>query len=211
MSAVTYRLQFTEEMKGFFAFGEADFQRGFDDGRRQGGGIMFHLTIATEDVYRFIEDPRHLASTSGWVKSEVLGGRLPVEKGTFNLFVDDGPARKRMLYRLFFRDGVDRPLTLTGFKDVHHDPVTHVWPETSTLYTRVFRGHVEEEGEATADVVGSGILHILPLDFARQLTTFRTAGPGLGGRLSALGAFGKLFVGELWEVFRPSRWVTDRA
>jgi cholesterol oxidase len=211
VSGPIYRLRFTEEMKGFFDFGATAYEPGFEEGRRRGGSIMFHLTITTEDVYRFIADPRHVAAAAGWVNSEVLGGRLPVDKGVFNLFVDDGPARKRMLYRLFFRDGVGRPLTLSGFKDVHHDPRAQVWPETTTLYTRVLRGHVEEGGDAAATIVGSGILHVLPLDFARQLTTFRTSGPGLAGRLAALAAFGRLFMGELWDVYGPSKWVPHRA
>lgn len=209
MSGVTYRLWFTEEMKGFFDFGATDYEPGFEEGRLHGASIMFHLTITTEDVYRFIDDPRHVAAATGWVKSEVLGGRLPVDEGTFNLFVDDGPARKRMLYRLFFCDSVGHPLTLSGFKDVHHDRLDQVWPETSTLYTKVLRGHVTADDPA--DLVGSGILHILPLDFARQLTTFRTSGPGLAARLSALAAFGRLFAGELWEVYGPPRWVPHRA
>lgn len=46
--------------------------------------------------------------------------------------------------------------------------------------------------------MGAGILYIRPLDFARQLTTFRAEGaePAAG-----LLTFGKLFGGELWQVY----------
>lgn len=201
MSAVRYQLEFTEEMKGWFAFGTDGFAAGAEQGRRAGCSLMFHLTISTEDVHRFIRDRDHLARASGWVKSDVLGGRLAVGRGDFNLFVDDGPHRKRMLYRLFFEDGAGHPLTLSGFKDIRPNRVSHVWPETTTLYTRVLQGHVDAGGEAGAVLVGSGILRILPQDFARQLTTFRVRGGTRPGRLEALGGFADLFVGQLWHVF----------
>ena len=65
----------------------------------------------------------------------------------FNLFVDTEPGVKHMLYRLWFRDGVGHPLTLTGFKLVRDDAGFDVWKDTTTLFTRVLRGHVEEGGD----------------------------------------------------------------
>lgn len=210
--AAPYHLQFTEEMKGFFTFSEADFQRGFDQGEGSGSAVMFHLTIGTDDTMAFIADRMHVAPAVGYVESDSLGGRLPVERGVFNLFVDAGeinekPAR-HMRYRLWFNDAVGHPLTLTGFKDIRH-PVPafskfmDVWGETTTLYTKILTGHVEEGGDDDAPLVGAGIIHILPVDFARQLTTFRVKGPGLAGRARAFGAFGSMFMGQLWEVFQP--------
>jgi cholesterol oxidase len=207
-----YHLQFTEEMKGFFTFDEADYQRGFERGRATGSAVMFHLTIGTDDTYAFIADPSHVAPAAGYVESDVLGGRRPVERGVFNLFVDAGavngePAR-HMLYRLWFTDAVGHPLTLTGFKDIRH-PVgalsqfSDVWGETTTLYTTILAGHVEAADDHAAAVIGAGIIHILPFDFARQLTTFRVKGVALSGRWKAFQAFGALFMGQLWEVFQP--------
>jgi cholesterol oxidase len=72
----------------------------------------------------------------------------------------------------------------------------------------VLNGHVpvEDGGEdRTEGLVGSGILRILPPDFAWQLTTFRVRGPDLSGRVRALDAFGQLFLRELWQVFAPVR------
>ena len=207
-----YHLDFTEEMKGFFTFNEPDFQRGFDQGRGSGSDVMFHLTIGPDDTFAFIADPDHVAPAVGYVDSDVLGGRLPLERGTFNLFVaageiNDEPAR-HMLYRLWFTDAVGHPLTLTGFKDIRH-PVAavarfgDVWRETTTLYIKILAGHVEVGGDDDAPLIGAGILHILPLDFARQLTTFGVKGPGMLGRLRAFQAFAALFMGQLWEVFQP--------
>jgi hypothetical protein len=208
---MTYSLRFTEKMIGAFTFGEKDYQEGYRRGRQGGtggGGLMFRLTIGTEDVDAFVANPTHPAAATGYVAADALGGRLPVESGLFNLFVDEGPDVRHMLYRLYFSDSTGRPLTLAGFKDVKPGPLTDVWPETSTLYVRVLSGHVavEDGGQSASDgVVGSGILHIRPVDFAWQLTTFRTSGPSLAGRMRALDSFGGLFLSELWQVFDPFR------
>jgi predicted acylesterase/phospholipase RssA len=196
------RLGFTEEMKGYVAFGETDFDRGFRKGREEDNFLMFHLTIEVDGVDRFVSDPRREASAKGYVKCKALGGELPVEKGLFNLFVDQGdPGFKRMLYRLFLRDGDGRPLTLSGFKVVEDDPGSDLWTDTTTLFTRILRGHVEAEDEADAEVVASGIIKIYFLDFLKQLTTFRTEGPTPAQRATALSRFGKLFLGDLWNVY----------
>ena len=196
-------LSFTEEMKGFVAMGETDFQRGREEGEKTKTALMFHLTITMDDVARFVEDPKHEGSAEGYVRCDQLGGQRPVEKGIFNLFVNaEQPHRKLMLYRLFFNDDKGQPLTLYGFKDVNDDPgVDSIWKDTSTLYTRVFRGHVQAEGDATAEIVAAGIINIHELDFLKQLTTFRVKGPNLAAKAEAVGLFGKLFLGSLWDVY----------
>src|SRR5207302_98070 len=83
--------------KGYVTFGETDFDRGYRAGKDAGNAFMFHLTIATDDIDRFIEDPRHTAPAKGWIESDAFGGRLPVTTGMFNLFVaGDTPALQRM-------------------------------------------------------------------------------------------------------------------
>ena len=203
-----YDLRFTEEMRGWFSYGEREFQRGRDRGRAEGSALMFHLTISVADVDRFIDDAEHTAEASGWIESDALGGRLPVDRGIFNLFVTHGPRGRRMLYRLFFEDAVGHPLTLSGFKEISGGTAADVWPETSTLYVRVLQGHVEGADEQAATVVGSGILRIPPLAFLRQLTTFRVQGPDLSGRARALVDFVRLFAGQLVALFLlPARRV----
>ena len=196
-------LSFTEEMKGFVTFGETDFQRGYDQGKAAKTDLMFHLTITMDDVAHFVEDPKHLGSAEGYVRSDELGGQREVERGIFNLFVNaDQPNHKLMLYRLFFYDGEGRQMTLYGFKDVKDDPgIDNIWKDTSTLYTRILRGHVLPEEDEAAEVIASGIIHIHELDFLKQLTTFRVKGPTLAARGEALALFGKLFLGSLWEVY----------
>jgi predicted patatin/cPLA2 family phospholipase len=199
--AVT-RLSFTEDMKGYVALGESDFERGFRLGRERKTFLHCHMTIEVDGVNRFVTRPEHEAGMSGTVFCDELGGTLPITSGTFNLFVDEGdPTKKRMLYRLGFEDGAGNPLTLSGFKVIEDDPGLDAWSDTTTLYTRIFRGEVGADQEEGAEAVAAGIIRITMLDFLKQLTTFRVQGPTLSDRASALGRFGQLFLGKLWDVY----------
>lgn len=210
-------VSFTERMVGHVGLGETDPRRGAERARYRGDSLEFVLTITAPDVDAFAADPLHEGTASGYVEATALGGRSEVERGWFHLFVDppDRPGR-RMLYRLWLRDGAGDPVTLVGHKDVADDGGLDVWGDTSTLYVRLLAGHIpppraETPAERTAaravaagdlpadtDVRGAGVLVIRPLDFAKQLTTFRTDGPA---GAAALAAFGRLFLGELWQVY----------
>jgi hypothetical protein len=202
---MTSTVRFTEEMLGHVTFGEADFARGAEPARDGAGALMFHLTIEVQDMAEFGHDPLRRAVATGFLLSDALGGRLPVERGWFNLFVDTEPGVKKMFYRLWFRDGVGHPLTLTGFKLVRDDAGFDVWRDTTTLFTQVLRGHVEVGGDAEAELVASGVLRIRVRDFAKQLTTFRSTGPSLGAQLGALAKFGWIFAGQLAQAYLRKR------
>ncbi|MDQ3656748.1 MAG: patatin-like phospholipase family protein [Chloroflexota bacterium] len=196
------QLRFTERMKGFVAFDETDPVQGERDGRQNRIALMVHLTIRIDDTHRFAADPAHEAIAEGWVVCDALGGWLPVEHGTFNLFVDDGdPTRKRMRYRLPFRDAVGHPLTLTGFKTVENDAGFDLWRDTTTLAVQIQGGHSEANGETPA--IAAGIIRIHPMDFLRQLTTFRTGGNTPADHAAAIGRFGRLWVSSIWKVYGP--------
>ncbi|MGW9413292.1 GMC oxidoreductase [Arthrobacter cupressi] len=206
-------VSFTEQMHGWFSPGQSDPAKGHALGRDRDRRIMFELTITAPDIDAFVADPLHRATAEGYVLADQFGGRMPVEQGWFKQFVTDTspdarPAR-RMLYRLWLRDPGGTPLTFTGFKLIHNEAGLDSWADTTTLYATVVRGHVpppdpgrppaaEWAPPDPAAVAGSGILRIRPLDFARQLTTFRAVGPA---PLPALAAFGNFFLGELWKVY----------
>ncbi|HEX4447692.1 MAG TPA: patatin-like phospholipase family protein [Polyangiaceae bacterium] len=195
------KLQFGEQMKGFVALGESEFEAGFAQGKANGTALSFGLTIKMDGVNRFVTDPRHEAVADGWIDCAAFGGKRPVVDGMFNLFVEDGgnPRHRQMLYRLWFYDGAGKPLTLLGFKSVKDDPGFDVWSDTTTLYTRIIEGHgtFSDQGK----LVGSGVLKLHMADFLKELTTFRVEGPTLADRTSALARFGKLFLGKLWDVY----------
>jgi len=206
-------VSFTEQMHGWFSPGQTDPAKGLSLGRDRDRRIMFELTITARDIDAFVADPLHQANAEGYVLADQFGGKMPVEKGWFKQFVvdasPDGRPARRMLYRLWLRDPGGTPLTFTGFKLIHNEAGMDSWADTTTLYATIVRGHVpppdpgqprssEWESPDASAVAGSGILRIRPLDFAKQLTTFRAVGPE---PLPALASFGNFFLGELWRVY----------
>lgn len=196
-------ISFTETMKGHVTRGEADPVRGEESERRE--AASFELTITVDDIEVFVRHPEHGAEATGWVDVPPLGGRRPVERGTFQLFVDDAdPEAKRMLYRLPFLDDRGVAFTLAGEKIVRDDPGFDLWDDTTTLYVRILEGHADgSDGsdEAGDTVWGSGVLHIRTVDFLKQLTTMRATGPDLKAQTSAMVRFGRLFLGKLWDSY----------
>lgn len=201
-------VRFTEQMKGFVALGRRDPHDAFEDARILDEKFMFELTIQTADIDAFVADPAHAGTATGYVEADILGGRAEVDRGWFHLFIQPGDnADRRMVYRLWITPDSGQPFTVLGVKEVHDDPGFDLWDDTTTLYVQLLDGHVPppetgERGELHPSddqtVVGAGVLRIKPLDFARQMTTFRTTGPG---GAAAIGAFGSLFLGQLWDAY----------
>jgi hypothetical protein len=107
-TAAPASVQFTEEMLGHVTFDETDYNRGAVTDRPGASFLKFHLTIAVDDIARFGGDPLRQAGAFGWVESDALGGRLPVERGEFNLFVDVEPGVRRRQFHRLGRGGHDR-------------------------------------------------------------------------------------------------------
>jgi len=196
------RLSFRETMRGYAAMGEGDPERGARAGRSAKTLLEVRLTIDVDGVNRFVVDPEHEAGIEGVVDFPPLGGEMAIDRGRFNLLVDEGdPAKKRMLYRILFRDRAGSPFTLLGEKRIEDDPGLDLWSDTTTLYTRVFRGAVEEGEPEEGTAVAAGVVRISLPGFLKQLTTFRVEGPSVADRSAALARFGKLFLGRLWDVY----------
>jgi cholesterol oxidase len=204
-------VSFTEQMKGFVTrTGGGDPRTAYEKARERHEAFMFELTVTAPDIDVFADDPTHAGIATGFVDGAVVGGRREVVQGWVNLFVGPAASRsQRMLYRLWTRTIDDEPVTVVGFKEVHDDPGFDIWADTTTLYVQLLAGHVppgdatSETGHLDADddrVVGAGILRIEMLDFAKQMTTFRTEGPG---GLAAIARFGSLFFGEVWSTYAP--------
>jgi hypothetical protein len=198
-------LRFTEEMHGYVTFGEVRCEEAYLRGRSADTALRVHLTIEVDDVPALATDPGRAAAAGGYVHCEALGGRLPVARGTFNLFAGGNGVGRRMLYRLHFSDGTGHPLTLSGVKRLEPGGPTRLWPETTTLYTRLLQGHCDPAGEGSAELVASGILRITPLGFLRQLTTFRTDDRSVREQLATITRFGRLFVAQIARLYRPAR------
>lgn len=195
-------LRFTEEVKGYVGFGATDYREGFHQGSLAKSYVEAQMTIHIDGVNRFITTPEHEASIEGVIVCDHLGGRLPISRGSFNIFVDEGdPARKKAIYRLFFDDAQGNRLMLSGFKDLHDDPDTDLLSDTTVVFTKIYRGTVASDEEGTAEVVATGILRVGMIAFLRQLATFRVEGPTLADRTAALTRFGIFYFGRLWDVY----------
>jgi cholesterol oxidase len=201
MSGPSFR--FTEEMRGYVAFGERDYHCGAAAGREAESRLRVRLTVEVDDLARFTTDPNREARIAGWIDWEALGGRLPIERGVFNLLVGaEDTERQQIRYRLFVRDGVGHPVTLAGEKRVGA-PGLRVWSDTTTLYVRVLSGHAEAEDEGDAELIATGIVRLRPIDFARQITTFRATGPSPIARMGTIARFDLLFARLLWWAYGP--------
>jgi predicted acylesterase/phospholipase RssA len=198
-------IQFTEEMKGFLSKGgtadtRASYETAAARGKDANGAFMFHLDVKVDDVDEFLTSPAHRARADGYIESGLYGGRRPVANGTVNLLVDAGdPTKKQMRYRLFFTGADGQDHSLVGFKDISGHALSEVWPETTTLYTQILKGRVDEGAGDPVDA--SGVLVIRPEDFVfHQMFSFRVDGPR-GTRAAALARFGAMFMGKLWDVY----------
>ena len=208
-AAESTSVRFTEQMKGFVTLDAADPRAGYEAAKERDEAFMFELTVEAPDIDAFVADPTHAGTARGFVDADVLGGRVSVDRGFVNLFTGtgDGSKDRRMLYRLWLTPAGGSPITMVGVKEVHDDPGFDIWADTTTLFVQLLDGHVPpgdagtESGHLPADdprVKGAGILRILTLDFAKQLTTFRTDGPG---GAAAIARFGALFFGQVWGTY----------
>ena len=199
-------LQFTETMTGALEKGanpqtHAEYQAAADRGKDKNGGMTVELTVKVADVDFYLTSPRHEALGDGFIDSPLTGGRSDVKNGVLNLLVDAGdPSRKNMKYRIPFKGADGKDYTLVGFKDIEGKNFLSAWPETTTLYTTLFSGHVAEGAQATP--IAGGVINIRPETFFfRQMFSFRVQGPSLAARTEALARFGLAFFGKLWDVY----------
>ena len=191
-------LRFHERMSGFVSFDEHSYNQAVNQGKRLGNDCSQSLEIEIDDLDWFLRDTDHVARVDGFVRCAQLGGDLAVGPGSsLNLFVDDGGKRhKRMLYRLMLSGRDGRELTLSGFKDLEDDPNLDVWGDTSRLFVRILKGHLESDPSGDEHTVATGILYISHLGVLRMLTTFR----GRDG-IGSSARFNKFFVGQLDRVY----------
>jgi cholesterol oxidase len=191
---------FTETMRGYVAPGEQDYAHAEKLGKKLGDKLRFKVTIIMEDLDAFLADSTHSATLTGTVDAKRLGGTVPIETGSFNLFVEDESGRKNMRYTMTFRDRAGQPFRLDGFKDIHNDPGLDMWSDTTTLFTTVYRLDGADE-----PAVATGILRIRAIDLipqVRSMKAINAKNPAEG--LAALAKFGRFFFDRLWDEYRSS-------
>ena len=194
-------VQFTETMKGYFSTQEKDdFQAGYDQGKSAGSAMQFTLTVQGDDLDELINTKAHKAEMFGTVSCRALSeDALTITDGTFNLFVDNPNQveTKNMVYRMVMHSEEGKDYYFHGYKTIHTASILAVWPQTTTLYVTVYEGDNDQGA-----VVGKGILHIKPLDFAKQMTTMKVTGAdSVKERVEGLARFGTYFAGVLFETY----------
>ena len=199
--AAAIGLQFTETMRGFFSTEVKDnYSAGEATGKAAGSSLAFTLTIISEDLNDMLTNSAHQARMLGSVVAPALSAKpLSVEDGVFNLFVVDptNVETRNMVYRMKMRSEEGKVYYFHGYKIVRPNSVLDIWHDASTLYITVYGG-----ADESAPVLGTGILHILPTDFARQMTTMKvTNAPNLEQRLLGTARFGEFFAGVLYQTY----------
>ncbi|MCC5938181.1 MAG: GMC family oxidoreductase [Lunatimonas sp.] len=194
-------VQFTETMRGFFGMGELeDYERGFEQGKKHKSAFEFTLTIQTEDMDHFTNDPSHPGSLFGTMLAPALSASpMTALGGGFNLFIEnpEAPDRKKMKYTAILKSEEGDTFYFEGFKDIFNDRVVDVWKDTTTLFIDVYKGT-----NRTGALVGKGKLVIRIADFIQQLRTVKAihASSKQEG-IRAVATFGKFFAGNVFETY----------
>ena len=194
-------IQFTETMRGYISRHLTDdFQAAAERGKADGSPLSFTLTVISDDLDRMLADPEFQARMIGTVNAPALSPNpITVTEGVFNLFVDDFDrvSARQMRYRMKLSTEEGRGYYFVGFKSIHDDRGSDVWPDTTTLYVTVHEGDTDA-GKDSA----KGILTIRAEDFATQLATMKVLNAtSVAQRLAATARFGQFFAGALFDVF----------
>ena len=197
----TTGVQFTETMRGYFAPKELDdYERGYDEGKKNNTSFEFTLTIRTEDVETFVNDANHLGSMIGSMSVPSLSKQpLTATNGKFNLFVEDpdNPDIHKMIYEISLLSAEGKKYFFAGFKQTKNDRGFDVWQDTTTLFITLYEGET-----AQGATVGKGMLKIETPDFIKQLGTMKAVHPvAKHDGMKALSTFGKFFAGTIWDTY----------
>ena len=131
-------LEFTERMSGYLSTAVFDdYECAAQQGQRDGSTCDFVFTIATSDLEAMLADPEHRATLYGTVNApELSPDPLTVQKGQFNLFVEDTADvhahRMRYRARLHATDG--RTFYFDAMKLIRDGRLHDIWPSTTTLF-----------------------------------------------------------------------------
>ena len=197
-------IQFTEQMTGYFSNQETeDYEKGASKGKDSNSDFTFTLTVISDDLESLLSKDDHAAKMLGTVVAPVLSDQpLIITEGDFNLFVKDldEVGVRRMVYQMKLTDENGRDWFMHGFKKVHDDKGFDVWDDTTTLFITLYNG-----SDINSQIYGKGILKILPVDFAKQITTMQARNEK--SKLEALEAvarFGRFFAGVVYETYSGS-------
>ncbi len=202
---VTTGLHFSESLRGTISTAvDEDYRQAADPDRPGASQLRFVITVLVEDLDALLADPQHPMAVTGCVMAPALSHKpLTVTRGVLNVLVEDPqrPEYKQLRYGLHLLSEAGKSFFLEGFKQLTDDPGIDFWEDTTTLFVTVRRGDGPEAPPAY-----KGVLRISVEDFARQVSTIRvTHALSVQEQLSAVGRFGRFFLGGLFELYwKPS-------
>ena len=194
-------IRFTETMRGHVSTAILDdYTKAEADGKRAGTPCEFTLTVSSLNLDDMLKNPAHEARIDGSIRCPALSPQpLQVAGGRFQLLVRD-PARvnaRKMVYRMTGQAQDGKSYRLDGYKEIHDDRHVEIWADTTTLFVTLTDVNGPDER-----IVARGVLHILPADFLKQMTTMEVTGAAAPiDALRGVAEFGKFFAGELFDTF----------
>lgn len=200
-NSVQTGIRFTEKMTGFIDKNVSeDFGTNCETGEQKNQSLHFVLTIESEDVASFLDDPELEAALSGTVTAPLLSeSPLTVSNGSFNLFIDD-PDQVNVLnmrYRMQLTARNGGQFYFEGFKVIRDDAGFDVVKDTTTLFVQIHEGASPE-----GPVLAKGVLRIKIGDFRRQMGTMEvTNAKSKSEELKWLARFGGVFSKNLFSVY----------
>lgn len=135
------RLTLDESLTGWFGVGHKDPVEGRVHGKLHNAKLVMRSHITIENLSAFIEQPAHMAALEGTISFEALGKTLPMQDGTFNVFVvDPATGERQMVYEARFVTPGGAHYFLRGVKHIVDNPGFDVLSDMTTLFTTIYEG-----------------------------------------------------------------------
>jgi len=190
-------LQFSERMTGYLTPSSSDFAAAADEAKAIGHTASAVYGIISPDLDATIADPDRSAKLTGTLHIPALSpDPMTIFDGLFNLFVNvEGKTHKRMRYRMRLEAIDGKAYYFDGYKEVRDDRGIDVYSDTTELFATV------HAGDKDGPIVAKGIMKISAEDVLNLIRTMSAHDREGKSSILERARFGKLFVGDLWDVY----------
>ncbi|KAH8888904.1 FAD/NAD(P)-binding domain-containing protein [Thozetella sp. PMI_491] len=174
----------------------------------------FFLSVQAFDTKEVVKHEHHRAMLTGtFVCPTIKGSPFMVQRGEFNLFVDDhkAPGTKNLTYDFDMRGIGHEKLHFHGYKVVDSSVALapmQFWRATSTLYVTVSehaKGICDQPGDTDAwrrgKVLAKGMMHIQPADFLSEALTLTPTGSSILRKVMSATSFMTYFTRKSVSLF----------
>jgi choline dehydrogenase-like flavoprotein len=196
----TAGIGFTEVMSGFIHIGDdvKDFDLATKIAQSSCEAARFFLSVKSWNTKDFVSNSSHSSLLTGTFSCAGLRGPFMVLRGDFQLFNQDPrePDCQNLTYNFDLINPSGEKLRFNGYKVVNPSVAFDAlgfWKATSTLYVTIT--------QMDRKVIGRGILHIQPTDFASELASVSAVGPSLYSRVKSTASFLNFFTKQAANIF----------